>query len=256
MVQRGWDQCDFVFVTGDAYVDHPSFGPAILSRLLESYGYKVGIIAQPDWKDSKSISILGEPRLGFLVSSGNMDSMVNHYTVAKKHRQSDAYSPGGQMGKRPDHATVVYCNLIRKNYKNIPIIIGGIEASLRRLAHYDYWSDKVKRSLLLDSQADIISYGMGEHSIVEIAEALSSGIDIKDITFINGTVYKANSLESVYDAVELPSWQSITDSRKEFARSFFIQYNNTDPFSGKRLVEKYKDNEYVVQNPPSKPLEG
>lgn len=254
MVQRGWDQCDFVFVTGDAYVDHPSFGPAIISRVLESYGYKVGIIAQPDWKDSESITILGEPRLGFLVSGGNMDSMVNHYTVAKKRRQTDAYSPGGVMGRRPDHATSVYCNMIRKQYKNIPVIIGGIEASLRRLAHYDYWSDKVKRSILLDSQADIISYGMGEHSIAEIAEALNSGIDIKDITFINGTVFKAKSLESVYDAIELPTYQSILESRKEFAKSFYIQYCNTDPYSAKRLAEKYKDNEYVVQNPPAKPL--
>jgi uncharacterized radical SAM protein YgiQ len=183
-----------------------------------------------------------------------MDSMVNHYSVAKRRRQTDAYSPGGEMGKRPDHATSVYCNLIRKQYKNIPIVIGGIEASLRRLAHYDYWSDKVKRSILLDSQADIISYGMGEHSIVEIAEALNSGIDIKDITFIAGTVFKAKNLESVYDAVELPSYQSIVDSKKEFAKSFYIQYCNTDPFSGKRLIEKYKENEYVVQNPPAKPL--
>ncbi len=254
MEQRGWDQCDFVYVLGDAYVDHPSFGPAIISRVLESNGFKVGIIAQPDWKDSESITLLGEPRLGFLVCGGNMDSMVNHYSVAKRRRQTDAYSPGGEMGKRPDHATSVYCNMIRKQYKNIPIIIGGIEASLRRLAHYDYWSDKVKRSILLDSQADIISYGMGEHSIVEIADALNSGIEIKDVTFINGTVFKAKNLESVYDALELPSFQSVLDSKKEFARSFYLQYCNTDPFSGKRLYEKYKDNEYVVQNPPSKPL--
>jgi uncharacterized radical SAM protein YgiQ len=254
MEQRGWDQCDFVFVIGDAYVDHPSFGPAIISRVLESHGFKVGIIAQPDWKDSHSITLLGEPRLGFLVSGGNMDSMVNHYSVAKKRRQTDAYSPGGVMGKRPDHATTVYCNLIRKQYKNKPIIIGGIEASLRRLAHYDYWSDKVKRSILLDSQADIISYGMGEHSIVEIAEALDCGLDIKDITFINGTVFKASNLDSVYDATVLPSFQSIVESKKEFAKSFYIQYCNTDPFSGKRLVEQYKENEYVVQNPPAKPL--
>ena len=254
MEQRGWEQCDFVYVTGDAYVDHPSFGPAIISRVLESHGFKVGIIPQPDWKDSESITILGTPRLGFLVCGGNMDSMVNHYSVAKKKRQTDAYTPGGIMGKRPDHATSVYCNLIRKQYKNAPIIIGGIEASLRRLAHYDYWSDKVKRSILLDSQADIISYGMGEHSIVEIAEALDSGLDVKDITFINGTVFKAKNLESVYDAVELPTYQEILSSRFKFAESFYIQYCNTDPFSGKRLVEKYKDNEYVVQNPPSKPL--
>lgn len=235
-------------------MDHPSFGTAIISRVLESYGYRVGIIAQPDWKDSGSITILGKPRLGFLVSSGNMDSMVNHYTVAKKRRQTDAYSPGGVMGKRPDHAAVVYCNLIRKEYKDIPIILGGIEASLRRLAHYDYWSDKVKRSILLDSQADLISYGMGEHSIVEIAEALESGLAVKDITFIDGTVYKAKSLESVYDAIMLPDFQSITTDKREFARSFQIQYTNTDPFYGKRLVEKYKEDEYVVQNPPAKPL--
>lgn len=254
MNQRGWEQCDFVYVTGDAYVDHPSFGHAIISRILESNGYKVGIIPQPDWKDSKSITILGEPRLGFLVSGGNMDSMVNHYSVAKKRRQTDAYSPGGQMGKRPDYATVVYCNLIKQEYKNSPIIIGGIEASLRRLAHYDYWSDKVKRSILLDSQADIISYGMGEHSIVEIADALNSGIGVKDITFINGTVYKTKNLESVYDAIELPDYNSILKDKREFAKSFYLQYCNTDPYSGRRLVEKYKDNEFVVQNPPSSPL--
>ena len=188
MEKRGWDQCDFVYVIGDAYVDHTSFGPAIISRVLESHGYRVGIISQPDWKDESSITILGKPRLGFLVSGGNMDTMVNHYTVAKKRRQNDAYTPGGEIGKRPDRATIVYSNLIRKVYKQMPIIIGGIEASLRRLGHYDYWSDKVKRSILLDSQADLISYGMGEKSIVEIADALNSGLDIKDITFINGTV--------------------------------------------------------------------
>ena len=254
MDNRGWGQCDFVFVTGDAYVDHPSFGPAILSRLLEAYGYKVGIIAQPDWKDSKSISVLGRPRLGFLVSSGNMDSMVNHYSVAKRHRNKDAYSPGGVMGLRPDRAGIVYGNLIRKEFQNIPIIMGGIEASLRRLSHYDYWSDKVRRSMLLDSQADIISYGMGEHSIIEIAEALDNNIDVKDITFINGTIFKVSNTDSVYDAVELPSYDEILKDKKAFAKSFYIQYSNTDPYSGKRLIEKYKDNEYVVQNPPSKPL--
>lgn len=254
MEKRGWEECDFVYVIGDAYVDHPSFGPAIISRILESEGYRVGIIAQPDWKDETSIMALGEPRLGFLVSGGNMDTMVNHYSVAKKRRQHDAYTPGGVIGKRPDRATIVYCNMIRKKYKNAAIIIGGIEASLRRLAHYDYWSDKVKRSILLDSQADIISYGMGEKSIVEIADALNSGIDVKDITFIPGTVYKAKDLESVYDAIELPTFQQILDSKVVFAKSFYIQYQNTDPFTAKRLVEKYKDGEYVVQNPPAKPL--
>lgn len=254
MKKRGIEQLDFVYVIGDAYVDHPSFGPAIISRILEANGYQVGIIAQPDWKEEESIQILGKPRLGFLVSAGNMDTMVNHYTVAKKHRKVDAYSPGGVMGKRPDRATIVYCNLIRKVYKDIPIVTGGIEASLRRLAHYDYWSDKVKRSILLDSGADIISYGMGERSIVEIADALASGIAVSDITFIPGTVYKAKNLDSVYDAVILPDYQSILASKEEFARSFYKQYCNTDPFTAKVLVEKYKENEYVVQNPPAKPL--
>ncbi len=254
MEQRGWKECDFVYVIGDAYVDHTSFGPAIISRVLESHGYKVGIISQPDWKDEKSIAVLGKPRLGFLVSAGNMDTMVNHYSVAKKRRTSDAYTPGGTIGKRPDRATIVYCNLIRKTYKKVPIIIGGIEASLRRLGHYDYWSDKVKRSVLLDSQADLISYGMGERSVVEIADALDSGIDIKDITFVDGTVYKTDSLESVYDAVKLPAFSDIVKDKRTFAESFYLQYCNTDAFSGKRLVEQYSEHEYVVQNPPSKPL--
>jgi len=254
MKARGWEQCDFVYILGDAYVDHPSFGPAIISRVLESKGYKVGIIAQPDWKDEASIRVLGEPRLGFLVSGGNMDPMVNHYSVAKKRRQTDAYSPGGVIGKRPDRATVVYCNLIRKSFPKIPIIIGGIEASLRRMAHYDYWSDKVKRSILLDAQADLLSYGMGEKSIVEIAEALDSGLAVKDITFIAGTVYKAKSLDSVYEPVVLPTYKEITENKRKFAESFYVQYCNTDPFSGKTLVEPYKETEFVVQNPPAKPL--
>ncbi len=254
MEKRGWEQCDFVYVIGDAYVDHPSFGPAIISRLLESEGYRVGIISQPDWKHEDSISVLGLPRLAFLVCGGNMDTMVNHYTVAKKRRQTDYYSPGGEMGRRPDRATIVYCNLIRKKYKSVPIVIGGIEASLRRLAHYDYWSDKVRRSILLDSQADILSYGMGEHSVVEVADALNAGIAVKDITFVPGTVYRAVELSSVYDALMLPSFAEITEDKAAFAKSFYIQYCNTDPFSGKRLVEQYKDAEYIVQNPPAKPL--
>lgn len=251
---RGWNQCDFVYVSGDAYVDHPSFGHAIITRLLEAHGYRVGIIAQPDWKDPESIRVLGEPRLGFFVSGGNMDSMVNHYSVSKKRRQQDSYTPGGVMGKRPDYATIVYCNLIRSVYKRIPIVIGGIEASLRRLAHYDYWSDRLKHSILIDSQADLISYGMGERSVVEIADALNSGIDVKDITFIDGTVYKTSSLDSVYDALTLPSYSAMKADKLEYARSYYIQYSNTDPFIGKRLVEPYQDNLYVVQNPPSKPL--
>ncbi len=254
MARRGWEQCDFVYIIGDSYIDHPSFGPAIISRLLESEGYKVGIISQPDWTQKDSISVLGKPRLAFLVCGGNMDTMVNHYSVAKKRRAMDYYSPGGEMGKRPDRATIVYCNLIRRQYKDAAIIIGGIEASLRRLAHYDYWSDKVKRSILLDSQADLLEYGMGEHSMVEVADALDSGLSIKDITFVPGTVYRAKSLDSVYDAVMLPDYQEILKSKESFAKSFYIQYCNTDPFSGKRLVEKYKDTEYIVQNPPAKPL--
>ena len=254
MEKRGWEQCDFVYVSGDAYVDHPSFGPAIISWVLESFGYKVGIIAQPDWKNKDSITILGEPRLGFLVSAGNMDSMVNHYTVNKKRRHSDAFSPGGVMGLRPDYATIVYCNLIKQVYKSTPIILGGIEASLRRLSHYDYWSDKVKHSVLIDSGADIISYGMGEHSIVEIADALNAGIDVKDITYINGTVYKTKTLDNLSDYINLPSYDEIVKDKRIYAESFYTQYKNTDPFTAKILVEKAKEKLYVVQNPPAKPL--
>lgn len=254
MKKRGWEQCDFVYIIGDAYVDHSSFGHAIISRVLESRGYKVGIISQPDWTDKESITILGKPRLGFLVSGGNMDSMVNHYTVGKKHRKTDAYTPGGVVGKRPDYATIVYCNLIKQTYKKVPIIIGGIEASLRRLAHYDYWSNKVKHSILIDSGADILSYGMGEHSIVEIADALNSGIDIKDITFIKGTVYKTSTLDSVYDFIKLPDFNIISSDKRQYAKSFKIQYENTDPFTAKTLVEQYKEKCFVVQNPPALPL--
>lgn len=254
MKKRGWDEVDFTYVIGDAYVDHSSFGPAIISRVLESHGYKVGIIAQPDWKMADSIDVFGRPRLGFLVSGGNMDPMVNHYTVSNKRRKTDAYTPGGVTGRRPDHATVVYCNLIRQRYKDCPIIIGGIEASLRRLAHYDYWSDSLKRSILLDSQADIISYGMGEHSIVEIADALESGLDVHDITFIDGTVYKTKQIENVYDYIMLPSYDDLKADKLNYAKSFDIQYRNTDPYAGKRLVEPYDKGIYVVQNPAARPL--
>ena len=255
MKKRGWTQADFVFVIGDAYVDHHSFGPAIISRLLERYGYKVCMIAQPDWKNDKSIDVFGRPRLGFLVCGGNMDSMVNHYSVSKKRRQKDAYSPGGQMGLRPDYATTVYCNLIRRTYKDVPIIIGGIEASLRRMAHYDYWSDKLKHSILVDSSADILSYGMGEHSMIEIAEALDSGIDVKDITFVRGTCYRTKDISGVpEDSIILPDYDSLSKDRLEYARSFYTQYCNTDPFAGKRLVEPYNAHLYVVQNPPALPL--
>lgn len=254
MRERGWDKVDFVYVSGDAYVDHPSFGHAIITRLLEASGFRVGIIAQPDWKDSESITVFGEPRLGFLVSAGNMDSMVNHYSVSKKRRSVDAYTPGGVMGLRPDYAAVVYGNLIRKTYKSTPVILGGIEASLRRLAHYDYWSDKLKRSVLLDSGADLISYGMGERSVIEIAEALDSGIRIEDITFIDGTVYKTKTPGNVYDALTLPGFGQLKENRLNYAKSFYTQYINTDAFTAKRLIEPYGDHLYVVQNPPAKPL--
>lgn len=253
-IDRGIEQLDFVYVIGDAYVDHPSFGHAIISRVLESFGYTVGIISQPDWKNPDSITILGEPRLGFLVSGGNMDSMVNHYYVSRKRRPADAYTPGGIMGKRPDHAVVVYGNLIRQKYKHTPIILGGIEASLRRMAHYDYWSDSLKRSILLDSGADLISYGMGEKSIVEIADALNSGIAVEDITFIRGTVYKARSTQQAADGILLPSYEQMGKEKTEYARSFQIQYENTDPFSAKPLIEPYDHDVYVIQNPPSMPL--
>ena len=254
MRRHGIEQLDFVYVCGDAYVDHPSFGHAIITRLLESYGYTVGIIAQPDWKQNDSIAILGEPRLGFLVSAGNMDSMVNHYSVSKKRRKTDAFSPGGVMGKRPDYAAVVYCNLIRHTYKKTPIIIGGIEGSLRRLAHYDYWSNKVKRSILLDSGADLISYGMGERSIIEIAEALAAGIDVKDITYIRGTVFRTQDPYFIEDAIVLPSYDEISTNKEAYARSFYIQYQNTDPYQAKKMAEAYPHGIYVVQNPPQKPL--
>ena len=274
MKKRGWQQCDFVYITGDAYVDHSSFGTAIISRVLEAHGYKVGIISQPDWKDEKSITVLGEPRLGFIVSAGNMDSMVNHYTVNKKHRSNDAYTPGGVAGKRPDYAVVVYGNLIRRTYKKTPIIIGGIEASLRRLAHYDYWSDKLKRSVLLDSGADLISYGMGEKSIVEIADALDSGIDVKDITFIRGTVYRTSDLSNLIgctsaeefeacktnagaiaqDVIILPSFDSMQKDKLRYAESFNLQNTNTDAILGKTLIEPYPNKVNVVQNPPAMPL--
>lgn len=247
-------QLDFVYVIGDAYVDHPSFGHAIISRGLQAHGFTVGIISQPDWKKDESIAVLGRPRLAFLVSSGNMDSMVNHYYVSKKRRTGDAYTPGGVTGKRPDHAAVVYSNLIRRTFKDVPIILGGIEASLRRLAHYDYWSDSYKRSILLDAGADLISYGMGEKSIVEIAEALDAGIKVRDITFIKGTVYKTQDVSSVYDGIVLPSYEACREEKKRYAESFMTQQENTDPFQGKALIEPYPNKIYVVQNPPAEPL--
>ncbi len=254
MLEKGITQPDFVYLCGDAYVDHPSFGSAIISRILEAHGYTVCMLCQPDWHQPECVREFGEPRLGFLVSAGNMDSMVNHYTVAKRHRKTDSYTPGGVMGKRPDRAVTVYCNMIRRSYKHVPIIIGGIEASLRRLGHYDYWSDRVKRSILLDSGADLISYGMGEHSIVEIADALASGIAVSDISWIEGTVYKTRQEDSIYDAIRLPDFEEIEASPERYAESFAIQYRNTDPFAAKRVYECYDGALFVVQNPPAKPL--
>ena len=253
MLERGIAQPDFVYVIGDAYVDHPSFGHAIISRILENHGYSVVIISQPDWRNPKSIDIFGRPRLGFLVSGGNMDSMVNHYSVTRHRRKTDSFTPGGIMGKRPDYATVVYCNLIRQTYKDVPILIGGIEASLRRLAHYDYWSDAMKRSILLDSQADLLMYGMGERSVVEIADALNAGMDVKDITYIDGTVFKCRELDESLPTIILPGYEELQKNKRTYAESFKIQYGNCDPFTAKRLAEPY-GKEYVVQNPPQKPL--
>ena len=249
MLDRDWSQCDFVYVIGDAYVDHPSFGHAIISRILESHGYSVGIISQPNWKDPRSIDVFGRPRLGFLVSGGNMDSMVNHYSVSKHRRKTDAFTPGGEMGKRPDYATIVYCNLIRQTYKDVPILIGGIEASLRRLGHYDYWSESMKRSILLDSQADILMYGMGEKTIVELADALNAGMEARDITYIDGTVFRARELDESLPTIVLPAFESLKADKRQYAQSFKIQYGNCDPFTARRLAEPY-GGEYVVQNPP------
>ena len=255
MRERGITQFDFVYVIGDAYVDHPSFGHAIISRLLESHGYSVGIISQPDWKNDESIAIFGEPRLGFLVSAGNMDSMVNHYSVSKKRRQTDAYTPGGVMGKRPDRALTVYSNLIRRTYKKTPIILGGIEASLRRLAHYDYWSNSLKRSVLLDSGADILSYGMGERSILAIAEALDAGIAVSDIGFIPGTVYKTQHLENVYDYKLLPSFEVLQADKTNYAKSFYVQYCNTDSIHRKTAGGALSQQDLCGTEPARRALE-
>ncbi|MEG0919434.1 MAG: YgiQ family radical SAM protein [Anaerovoracaceae bacterium] len=253
MTERGWDQVDFVLVTGDAYVDHPSFGTAIISRLLERYGYKVAVLAQPDWKSAEDFKRFGRPRLGFLINSGNVDSMVNHFSVFKHRRKTDQYSPGGISGKRPDRAVIVYANRAREAYKEVPVIIGGLEASLRRLGHYDYWDDKIRRSILLDSKADILIYGMGEKAIIEIAEALDSGIEAKYIGWIRGTCVKEHYIDD--EVLELPSFETISKDKEEYCKSFLIQYRNNDSITAKKIAEKYHDNLYVIQNPPQPPLE-
>jgi uncharacterized radical SAM protein YgiQ len=253
MAQRGWAQLDFLFISGDAYVDHPSFGPAIISRILEKYGYKVGIIAQPDWRSTADFKRLGKPRLGILVSAGNLDSMLNKYTAAKKYRSTDNYSPGGQAGLRPERATIVYCNRIKEIWKKTPLIIGGIEASLRRFAHYDYWSDNVRRSILIDSRADLLIYGMGERQIKDVASQLSAGITVENIRDIPGTCYPAESIEHLWDYVQIPGYQDAVNNKMDFAQAFKTQYLEQDPIRGKTIVQSHGD-QYVVQNPPAKPL--
>ncbi len=255
MRAQGIDRLDFVYVTGDAYIDHSSFGTAIISRVLEAHGYTVGIVAQPDWRDPESVAVLGKPRLGFLVSSGNMDSMVNHYTSNRRRRSTDAYSPGGKAGLRPDRAVTVYANLVRKRFRDAPIVIGGIEASLRRLAHYDFWSNSIRRSVLLDSNADLLVYGMGERAIREVADALSAGIDVRDVTFVRGTAYRARDTSATDgDCVELPSYHELLEDRLAYARSFAVQYRNMDALTAKTLVERYGEHQLVIQNPPAEPL--
>lgn len=253
MEERGWKQLDFLFVTGDAYVDHPSFGPTIICRILEKLGFKVGIISQPNWKDTTDFKQLGKPRLGVLVSSGNLDSMLNKFTAAKKYRSKDNYTPGGKSGCRPDRATIVYCNRIRELWKKTPIIIGGIEASLRRFAHYDYWSNSVRRSILIDSKADLLVYGMGEKQIVEIAEQLDQGIEVSAITSVKGTCYKVENLDCVWDYLEIPKYEEVSTNKIKFAEAFKTQYLEQDPIRGKTIVQASGEH-YIVQNSPAMPL--
>ena len=253
MEERGWNELDFVFISGDAYVDHPSFGPAIICRLLEKHGYKVGIIPQPDWHSTKDFDRLGKPRLGFLVSAGNMDSLLNKFTAAKKVRHEDAYSPGGQAGHRPERATIVYCNRLRELYPDVPIIIGGIEASLRRMAHYDYWSNAIRRSILVDSQADLLIYGMGERAILEIATDLQQGVEVANIQDVHGTCYRVPNKDYAWDYIELPSFEAVRKDKKTFAEAFKIEYLEQDPIRGRKLLQQ-NDEWCVVQNPPAMPL--
>lgn len=254
MRERGWEQCDFIIVTADAYIDHHSFGTAIISRVLEAEGYKVGIIAQPDWKTTYDFQKLGRPKYGFLVNAGNMDSMVNHYTVSKKLREKDLYSPGGKMGLRPDRPTIVYCNKIREVYKDINIIIGGIEASLRRFAHYDYWDNKIRKSMLVDSGADLLIYGMGEKQVVNVAESLKNGVAAKDITYLRGTCYLTESLDDIYEEyIELPSYKDVCNDKYKYAEASKLEYLEQDSVRGRILVQKH-GNKYVVQNVPETPL--
>lgn len=255
MEQRGWDEVDIVIVTGDAYVDHPSFGTAIISRLLERFGYKVAVLAQPDYHSCDDFKRFGRPKLCFMIGSGSVDSMVNNYSVFRKKRKADVYSPGGKAGSRPDRAVIVYCNRAREAYKDVPIIAGSLEASLRRFAHYDYWDDDIRRSILLDSRADLLIYGMGERATIEICEALKAGIDIKDIHWIRGTSYVSKELPYDPDLIMLPDYEEIKRSKKAYCDSFVLQHENSDHINGCALAEKYDNNIYVIQNPPQPPLE-
>ena len=247
---RGWDQPDFVFVTGDAYVDHPSFGLAIISRVLEKAGYKVAMLPQPEYHDCEAFKLFGRPRLGFLVTSGVIDSMVNHYTAAKKRRSEDAYSPGGRAGYRPDRAVIVYCNRIREAYGSIPILIGGVEASLRRFAHYDYWDDRVRNSILVDSGADVLMYGMGERIILETVRALESGVPFHDMR-IPGTCVMSREIEPSYVTIE--SAEEVAADKKAYARAFKVQYDEQDPVRGRGVCQKHGAR-YLIANPPAMPL--
>lgn len=251
MDERGWAELDFVIISGDAYVDHPSFAPTVIGRLLESYGYRVGIIAQPDWNDVNAFKVLGKPRLASLVTAGNLDSMLNKFTAAKKHRRDDGYSPGGESGRRPDRATVVYANRMREAFKGVPVVIGGIEASLRRFAHYDYWSDTVRRSILMDSKADVLIYGMGEKQIREIAEALDKDQLQKRLPAIKGICYVANTVPE--NAIECPSYEAISADKEIFAKAFKMQFDEQDPYYGKTVAQGH-GNRYIVQNSPALPL--
>lgn len=253
MERRGWDQLDFVYINGDAYVDHPGFAAAVIGRVLESRGYRVGIISQPDWHSAEPFKALGRPRLGALITAGNLDSMLSEKTAAKKFRSTDNYSPGGIAGKRPERATIVYANRMREAYKDVPIIIGGIEASLRRFAHYDYWSDKVRHSILLDSKADILSYGMGERSVAEIADALAEGKTVAEMYHIRGICYVTSRPPISEKTVLCPSYEEVKADKKAFARAFKIQYEEQDPFYGRTIIQP-SENRYVVQTPPALPL--
>ena len=254
MNRRGWDFYDFLLITGDAYVDHPSFGSTIIGRILEAEGYRVAILAQPDWHGPEDILAMGRPRYGVMISGGNLDSMVAHYTAAKKRRHDDAYSPGRKAGLRPDHATIVYSNRVRQAFGDIPIVIGGLEASLRRFAHYDYWEDKVRRSILFDAQADIMVYGMGEYATLEIAARLASGTPVSEITDVRGTAVCAKFPGlCAYPRVEVPSFEEVSSSKEAYAQANMVEYNEHDPFVGKAIIQKH-GNQFLIVNPPAMPL--